>query len=141
MAVLGHVVTGAAVKVSLPTGSPGISEARIIRTGQLLPRGVDPEAVQWLLERDLVRSIDDLLETGSAGEDPSADLEPADPSEEEDAEVEIVVAEDFDPSDLSVEQVLEVLEAAPADEVERILAAEAAGKNRKTIRDWTPVAD
>lgn len=141
MAVLGHVVTGAAVKVSLPTGAAGISEARILRAGQLLPRGVAPEAVKWLLERDLVRSIDALLETGSIHEARSADLDPADPSEEEDAEVEIVVEEDVNPSELSVEQVLYLLSVAPADEVERILAAEAAGKNRKTIRGWTPVAD
>jgi hypothetical protein len=46
-------------------------------------------------------------------------------------------AEEFDPSKATVDEVIAYLDGADDAEVERVLAAEAAGKNRKGIAEYT----
>lgn len=46
----------------------------------------------------------------------------------------------YDPSDHNADEVLAYLADAPADEAERVLQAEAAGKARKTVLDSTVAA-
>lgn len=45
---------------------------------------------------------------------------------------------DFDPSEHDVDEVVAHLEQSDDDERERVLLAESEGKDRKTIRDWSP---
>ncbi|UOK18340.1 hypothetical protein SEA_BRUHMOMENT_23 [Arthrobacter phage BruhMoment] len=74
--------------------------------------------------------------TGSASEElpetpdtPGNDEVPNPPSEEE-------PANEFDPSKATVDEVIEYLKGADEEEVQRVLAAEAAGKGRKTVADY-----
>lgn len=48
---------------------------------------------------------------------------------------------DFDPSEHDVDKVVAHLEQSDDDERERVLLAESEGKDRKTIRDWSPSDD
>lgn len=66
-------------------------------------------------------------------EDPDADAD-ADAAGEE-------AAEEFDPSEAKVADVLEYLNGADETERERVLAAEEAGKARSTVLAFTPEGD
>lgn len=158
MATLGHIVTGAAVKVSVPTRTEGVSEARIIRAGNILPKGVDRASVDWMVRHGLVEPIEAIADVVTAddvvagaivasedtsegtSEDPAVD--PVEDTPETEAE-DIPAEEDtdvFNPGDHTAEAVIAYLEelsvAGENEEVAHILEVEATGKNRKTIRDW-----
>lgn len=75
----------------------------------------------------LVFDVDGPVATGllAAGLVTVVDETPATPSSEGVGQ--------FDPSDFSVEEVLAYLDSAEPDEFNRVIAAEKAGKQRKTI--------
>lgn len=67
-------------------------------------------------------------------EDADADEADADESEEEEVEEDV---NEFDPSEANVAEVKAYLDGADEDERERVLAAEATGKNRSGVLSYT----
>ena len=114
--MVAHVVTGAAVRVTVPTQQKGISEARILKRGDLVPAKVRKTDLDWLVERGFIAEVE--AET----------VEEASPTGES----------LFNPADHKAEDDIAHLASADEDERARVLAAEAEGKDRKGIREWQP---
>ena len=70
------------------------------------------------------------------GEDPPALPADASPSSQETDKRQ--ASEEYDPSEYTQDSVLNYLETASADEVERVKAVEAEGQNRKKIAEFKP---
>ncbi|AZQ77663.1 hypothetical protein EJ997_10245 [Flaviflexus ciconiae] len=115
-----HVVTGAAVRVAVPTRQKGIWEARILKKGDLVPGHARKKDLEWLVERGFIAEVQ--AETDKAEE------------KETSPTGEVL----FDPNDHKADDVIAYLESADEDERARVLAVEAEGKDRKGIRDWQP---
>ena len=122
--MVAHVVTGAAVRVTVPTQKKGIWEARILKRGDLVPGNVRKTDVAWLVERGFIAEV----EVEAEAEAEKVEEKEASPTGE-------VL---FNPADHKAEDVIAYLSSADADERARVLAAEAEGKDRKGIREWKP---
>ena len=122
--MVAHVVTGAAVRVTVPTQKKGIWEARILKRGDLVPGNVRKTDVAWLVERGFIAEV----EVEAEAEAEKVEEKEASPTGE-------VL---FNPAEHKAEDVIAYLSSADADERARVLAAEAEGKDRKGIREWKP---
>lgn len=118
--MVAHVVTGAAVRVTVPTRQKGIWDARILKKGDLVPGNARKKDLVWLVERGFVAEVQ--AETDKA----------------EEKETSLTGEVLFDPNEHKVADVIAYLVSADEDERARVLEAEAEGQDRKGIRDWEP---
>lgn len=118
--MVAHVVTGAAVRVTVPTRQKGIWEARILKRGDLVPGHVRKADVEWLVERGFIAQVQ--AETDKA----------------EEKETSLTGEVLFDPNEHKVADVIAYLASADEEERARVLEAEAEGQDRKGIREWQP---
>lgn len=118
--MVAHVVTGAAVRVTVPTQQKGIWEARILKRGDLVPGNVRKTDVAWLVERGFIAEVE------------------AEAEKVEEKEASPTGEVLFNPAEHKAEDVIAYLSSAEEGERARVLAAEAEGKDRKGIREWKP---
>lgn len=121
--MVAHVVTGAAVRVTVPTQQKGVWEARILKRGDLVPGRVRKKDVEWLVERGHIAPVE-----ATAEKDEKTETSPTG---------EVL----FNPDKHKVSDVLTYLADASEDERARVLAVEKDGQDRKGIREWTPEPD
>lgn len=117
--MVAHVVTGAAVRVTVPTRQKGIWDARILKKGDLVPGNARKKDLEWLVERGFIAEVQAKTET-------------------DEKETSLTGEVLFDPNDHKADDVIAYLAEADEDERARVLAVEAEGKDRKGIREWQP---
>lgn len=117
-----------------------------LKEGQAFVEGREPEQAARLLELAHAAGLEHEVFTTSFGFIvPKSILEDADVDEEADADADADAEEEavaeFDPSKATVEEVNDYLANADDAERERVLAAEAQGKDRKALRPATSEGD
>lgn len=59
MIVMQYIVTAPAILVSLPGGAPGVSQAKFLEQGSVVPEGVEADAIEHLRSNGLIAEASD----------------------------------------------------------------------------------